>query len=264
MRTIEILKRAVIGLGFAVGMSQFAAAQTGAGTYTGTYSGADHGSISVNIDQNGAVTCALTSAAGNGKYTGSGGILSQNPFVFSCTHRDLPGYLNIAGSGTPGGKLTGQYTSNASLTSDPKQGNFTVSPAGSGGGGDGGAYQPTPQSVSGLWYDPAADGTGFNFLMADIGLIATYYGRDAGGGMLWMISSGGPTGALQTNTQYSLLMEYTTAGSFATPSSQVGVWGLLSLTFTGCNRASATLTGEDGVRHLNLQRLAGVAGSSGC
>ncbi len=261
MRAIKMLKNVLVGLSFVVGLSQMAAAQTGAGTYTGTYSGADNGSMTVTIDQNGAVNCALTSAAGNGRFTGAGGVISQSPFIFTCDHHDFPNYLSVSGNGKPGGTLTGQYLVAATGTSTSKQGNFSVTASSTGGGNSG---QLSPQSISGLWYDPAFNGTGFNFLVADNGFMATYYGRSAGGGLLWLISTDIPTGPVQVNTRYTLIMGNTTAGTFSSPAYEMANWGQLDVTFSSCTRATATLSGKDGVQQLNLQRLGGVAGISAC
>ena len=68
MDAIATIKNTVLGLGLAVGLAQAVSAQT----YVGTYSGADNGSITISIDGNGAVSCNLSSAAGNGNYSGQG------------------------------------------------------------------------------------------------------------------------------------------------------------------------------------------------
>ncbi|MBF5004441.1 hypothetical protein [Diaphorobacter caeni] len=244
----------------AAGISQIATAQTGAGTYTGSYSGADHGSMTLSIDQNGAVSCSLSSAAGNGKYTGKGGVVSQSPLVFSCRNGDFPNYLSLTGSGTAGGTLTGQYII-APTATDRLQGNFTVSASGSGGGT---TSQLDPKAITGLWYDPAYNGTGFNFLMTDANFIATYYGRNSSGGLLWLISTEAPSAPLQTGTEYALTLGATTSGTFSTPAYQMANWGHLNITFTSCTTAKATLNGLDGVQYLNLQRLGNVGGVGAC
>ena len=52
MAAIKMCSKWVLGLGLATGLAQVASAQT----YVGTYSGADNGSITINIDANGAVS----------------------------------------------------------------------------------------------------------------------------------------------------------------------------------------------------------------
>ena len=71
MGATAALNKAVLGLGLVIGVAQTASAQT----YVGTYSGADHGNITIQIDANGAVSCSLASAAGNGNYAGKGGVV---------------------------------------------------------------------------------------------------------------------------------------------------------------------------------------------
>ena len=254
------MRRALLGIGLAIGVSQMAVAQTGAGTYTGTYSGADHGTITVTIDQNGAVSCSLKSNAGNGTYTGRGGVTRPDPFIFGCSNQDFPYYLNLSGNGTPGGTLTGQFVSAASVNSQTMQGNFTVKAS----GGSGNTSQLSPQSISGLWYDPAFNGTGFNFLATDTSLIVTYYGRSSNGGLFWLISTEAPSGPFQANTEYTTTLGNTTAGSFSSPAYEMANWGQLKVKFSSCTSATATLSGRDGVQQLNLQRLGGVGGASGC
>ncbi|MBB6578022.1 hypothetical protein HNP33_002090 [Comamonas odontotermitis] len=261
MRVIKFLKSAFVGLSLAVGISQFAAAQVGAGTYTGTYSGADRGSISITIDQYGAVSCTLSSAAGNGTYTGKGGVVSQSPFIFTCDQHNFPNYLSVTGNGTAGETLSGQYLVRATTSTSSLQGNFSVSFSGS---GNGGSNTLSPQAISGLWYDPAFSGTGFNFLAANNGFFATYYGRDAGGSPLWLISIEVPVGSLKTNTEYTTVLGTTINGTFSSPSYQVAEWGQLTVKFDSCTSAKATLSGKDGTQNLNLQRLGGIAGVTGC
>ncbi|QIL80514.1 hypothetical protein G7047_11820 [Diaphorobacter sp. HDW4A] len=218
--------------------------------------------MSLTVDQNGAVSCTLSSAAGNGKYSGKGGIISQSPFIVSCNYSDFPGYLSLSGSGTPGGTLTGQYLISPTINSQSMQGNFTVSASGSSGGGA--SNQLSPKAITGLWYDPAYNGTGFNFLMTDANFIATYYGRNSSGGLLWLISTEAPSAPLQTGTEYALTLGATTAGTFSTPAYQMANWGHLNITFTSCTTAKATLNGLDGVQYLNLQRLGNVGGVGTC
>ena len=260
---IGTLKKVVLGVGLAVGLAHIASAQT----YTGTYSGADNGSITINIDQNGAVSCSLSSAAGNGSYSGNGGVIQQTPsLVFTCEHHDFPNYLSISGNNVRGADtLSGQYITSATTTSASKQGNFTATRSAAGGGGGGStSNQLSPQAITGLWYDPASNGTGFNLIAADNGFFATYYGRNAAGGPLWLISTEVPTGTLQANTQYTTILGMTTQGSFSQPAYAVATWGQLDITFQNCKRATATLSGQDGVQRFNLERLTNIAGSPGC
>ena len=260
MGAIASFKQVALGLGLAVGLAQAASAQT----YTGTYTGADNGNITISIDGNGAVTCNLSSNTGMGNYSGKGGVLRQKPtMVFTCDHHDFPNYLSVSGNNVQTGDdgLEGTYTMAANVNSDIKQGGFTVKRSNGGGVTTG---QLTPAAISGLWYDPASNGTGFNFIAADNGFFATYYGRSAGGQPLWLISTEVPAGALKTGTQYTTILGATTAGTFSQPAFQVETWGKLDITFSSCTRATATLSGKDGTQRLNLQRLTNIGGVSGC
>ena len=259
MGAIASFKQVALGLGVAVGLAQAASAQT----YVGTYSGADNGSITINIDANGAVTCNLSSAAGNGNYSGQGGVIQETPSrVFTCDHSDFPGYLSVSGNNVRSADtLTGQYATAATANSTIKQGSFTAKISTGGGVTTG---QLSPAAISGLWYDPASNGTGFNFIAAENGFFATYYGRSASGQPLWLISTEVPAGALKTGTQYTTVLGATTAGTFSQPAFQVETWGKLDITFSSCTRATATLSGKDGTQRLNLQRLTTIGGVSGC
>ncbi len=259
---IGVLKKTVLGMGLALGLAQIASAQT----YTGTYSGADNGNITITIDQNGAVSCNLSSAAGRGSFTGTGGVIQQTPsLVFNCSHDNFPNYLQVSGDNVRNkDTLSGQFGLAPTIDSKLLQGNFTANLSTGGGGGGGASNQLSAPGISGLWYDPASNGTGFNLIAAENGFFATYYGRNAAGGPLWLISTEVPTGTLKTNTQYTTILGATTAGTFSKPAYAVETWGQLDITFQSCNRATATLSGKDGTQKLNLQRLTTITGAGGC
>lgn len=261
MGATTVFKQLALGLGLATTFAQAASAQT----YVGTYSGADHGNITIQIDSNGAVSCSLSSAAGNGNYSGKGGVIQQTPsLVFTCDHNDFPNYLSVSGNNVRSADtLTGQYATAATGSGDIKQGSFTAKKS-AGGGGDGGSTSLSPASISGLWYDPAYNGVGFNFLAADNGFFATYYGRTAAGGLLWLISTEVPVGTLKTGTKYTMVLGNTTAGTFSTPAFALGNWGKVEVTFSSCTKATAVLSGIDGTQTMNLQRLGAIAGVGGC
>ncbi|MFT3791074.1 MAG: hypothetical protein QM741_08345 [Rudaea sp.] len=159
------------------------------------------------------------------------------------------------------GKLVdGHYTVTWSF--DPQQisGGFDVA---SGSLVATGGNLPNSSAASGLWYDPIYTGSGFNLLMSNAGFLVTYYGWDAVGNRLWLISDTGPT-SLGLNTPIVLNMSYSTDGVFSRPQLKPTQWGLLVLNFTNCRTATASLTGKDGVQNLSLIQLAGIAGLPGC
>ena len=52
---------------------------------------------------------------------------------------------------------------------------------------DGAAGPDTP--YAGLWYDPALDGEGFNLVVTPVGSVLYYYGFDARGNRLWLVTT---------------------------------------------------------------------------
>lgn len=120
-----------------------------------------------------------------------------------------------------------------------------------------------PSGVSGLWYDPVYSGSGFDFKILESGLLVTYFGWDAAGNRLWLMSDIGPK-VLEWNTPVVINMNYTVGGVFTNPQDNVVQWGSLTLNFSTCEAAIASLAGKDGVQNLSLRLLAGIAGQSGC
>jgi len=120
-----------------------------------------------------------------------------------------------------------------------------------------------PSGVSGLWYDPVYSGSGFTFQMLESGIQVTYLGWDAAGNRLWLVSDIGPK-VLEWNTPVVINMNSTVGGVFNNPQHNVVQWGSLTLNFSTCEAATASLVGKDGVQDLSLRLLAGIAGQSGC
>ncbi|MDR2013735.1 MAG: hypothetical protein LBQ20_12060 [Rhodanobacter sp.] len=123
--------------------------------------------------------------------------------------------------------------------------------------------------VTGDWYDPAYDGSGFNMLMAQQGLALFYYGWDNDGNRLWLISDVTPA-SIMPGSSVTLNMSVTNDGRFLTPAkpSTLSSWGTLQLDFSSCTRATGTLTSTDGnsiVTFNHLQMIVGVMdGPPGC
>jgi hypothetical protein len=59
-------------------------------------------------------------------------------------------------------------------------------------------------------------------------------------------------------------MSYSSSGNFQAPIRNPIAWGQLTLTFTSCTAASATLSGTDGTLTESLSLLAGAIGTPGC
>lgn len=115
-------------------------------------------------------------------------------------------------------------------------------------------------AVTGVFYDPATNGEGFNFNYGRVGLTVFFYGFRSEGGQLWLVSETLP-GDLEYGQLFTLTMFEVPLGTFGAPDpDSLTAWGTLQLTFVDCNTASATLSGFDGTQSLDLVRLAGVDG----
>jgi hypothetical protein len=122
-------------------------------------------------------------------------------------------------------------------------------------------------SVTGAWYDPTYDGSGFNLLMSDSGLLLYYYGWDKAGNRLWLSALSGDTtpGKIVAGTPIAFNLVETNGGTFnapALPGTQTP-WGTLQLNFSSdssgnCDKATATLDGKDGKVTLDMGMLVGV------
>jgi uncharacterized repeat protein (TIGR02543 family) len=118
----------------------------------------------------------------------------------------------------------------------------------------------TPRQITGDWYDPVYNGSGFNITQTTEGLLLFYYGWDNAGNRLWLISDIGPK-QISAGTSIVLNMNQTNDGHFLTPASPdtLTVWGKLSITFgADGSTASASLSGKDGTAGLSLTKLAGI------
>jgi hypothetical protein len=118
----------------------------------------------------------------------------------------------------------------------------------------------TPQAATGDWYDPAYNGSGFNITLTPAGLILYYYGWDANGNPLWLVSDIGPT-AITAGTEFTVNLNQTSGGHFLTPAnpSTASHWGTLAMKFSADGATgTATLTGNDGKVSLALQKIVGM------
>lgn len=126
-------------------------------------------------------------------------------------------------------------------------------------------------STSGLWYDPELSGTGFSFTDATVGLAVTYYGYDKNGGKNWLngVTFGPKTGEAEVGKDYSINLNQPKPGNGGRfdnkptgDASGTMAWGTMTINFTACDKATATLSGLDGTQVFNLVKLAGNAGVS--
>ncbi len=130
---------------------------------------------------------------------------------------------------------------------------------------NGGAVTTGNFSVTGTWYDPAYDGSGFNIVEATNGLFMYFYGYKAEGNgqAQWLLSAVGPKSVTKGQSIELTVYEPTEGNSanFLTkPASGSGVseWGKVSLTFNSCSSGTIVLDGKDGKVTHNVVKLANI------
>jgi endoglucanase len=113
--------------------------------------------------------------------------------------------------------------------------------------------------LSGLFFDPAASGHGFDFNVIDAGLVVYYYGHTADGERLWLISA-----LVGDNLAFGEPIEMqffeVANGTFGAPVEPATPWGIITLTLDSCTSGSAIFDGLDGQMEMDLVRLADVPG----
>lgn len=118
---------------------------------------------------------------------------------------------------------------------------------------------PTPAGLSGVWFDPDLQGEGYSISVSETGLLMYYYGSNAAGNRLWLISDF-YDGEFFFGESFEVGMSTGDGGTFAEPNPDIRPWGSAILTFDSCTSARMRLSGEDGVKDLNLIPLVRIAG----
>ena len=113
--------------------------------------------------------------------------------------------------------------------------------------------------LTGVWYDPETEGQGFTIQMTPRGLILFYYGYDALGARLWLISSL-ETPPLAFADSMGMDLFRGAGGVFGQPMPDTESWGRVELTFDDCDSGRAVLEGTDGRIEMALIKLAGIEG----
>ncbi len=119
-----------------------------------------------------------------------------------------------------------------------------------------------PAGLSGLWFDPALDGEGYNIIYTTSGLLVYFYGYNDQGERLWLVSDI-YTGELNFEEAINLTLVELTGGTFAVPASpadNTSVWGSLEITFNDCRAAVFKIDGVDGVKNSQAIKLTGISG----
>jgi hypothetical protein len=114
--------------------------------------------------------------------------------------------------------------------------------------------------LAGLWYDPDLDGEGFNVITTSSGIVIFYYGFDAEGQRLWLISES-LGNDLDFQEVFDLQMYEADGGTFSQPapsSEALSEWGRLKGVFDACGDGRFALHGKDGVKISYQTRLAGI------
>jgi len=156
--------------------------------------------------------------------------------------------------------VDGEYTWRVNYAGNTLDHSFYI---GAGPDPDPGAV-PANNAFTGLWYDPALDGEGFNIVTTAGGTIVYFYGSDDRGNRVWLISDL-ILGEIKTGVPVEAPMFESTGGVFPTPVASargLSQWGTLNLLFSACDAGQSTLKGADGNKNSQLTKLAGVAGAS--
>ncbi len=128
----------------------------------------------------------------------------------------------------------------------------------------------TPLTSSGLWFDAALPGDGFNVIesapAAGKGtanaITVFYFGYDATGARLWLVSDTVPGPFLQGQTLTLPMLLGGTSGDFQTPApgSELTSWGTLDVTLNDCTSGVFELSGIDGDKRFEASQLTAVSG----
>lgn len=122
----------------------------------------------------------------------------------------------------------------------------------------------TNNAYNGLWYDPLFDGEGYNIVTSPSGTVIYYYGNDARGERLWLVSELLTTPFTDGRPE-PIMMFDSSGGTFTSPmppSRGLSAWGTLEVTFTNCGEGTIVLDGVDGRKVAAVRKLAGVPGSN--
>lgn len=127
----------------------------------------------------------------------------------------------------------------------------------------------TLSNVSGTWYDPAYDGSGFNISDFSSGLYVYFYGYkgNKNGEAQWLIVESGVPTPIEKGKTYIVKLVSGFVGNGGTlttkpttKASGTREWGEMQLTFNSCTSGTAILKGKDGTLTHNIVKLASIVG----
>lgn len=123
--------------------------------------------------------------------------------------------------------------------------------------------KPNVSGITGSWYDPATSGQGFNlYPVSDERMVITFYGFKNNSKRLWLL--GVYDAQITIGETLTLEMMYASGGQFGgfTPDDITEhPWGTMTINYTDCRNATATLDGVDGKQTMAMVRLAGLQGA---
>ncbi|MEM9301711.1 MAG: hypothetical protein AAGE01_06350 [Pseudomonadota bacterium] len=109
--------------------------------------------------------------------------------------------------------------------------------------------------LTGIWFDPAAPGDGFTVTQGGSGTVVYFFGYDASGQRLWLV-----TDVIQSEifaqTTLSVPAYLGETGIFAMPGDAVAPWGSLTIRPRNCDSVRFELEGLDGSKTFEGIRLA--------
>ncbi|HMB60002.1 MAG TPA: DNRLRE domain-containing protein, partial [Xanthomonadales bacterium] len=117
---------------------------------------------------------------------------------------------------------------------------------------------------SGIWYDPSLDGEGYNVYKTPFGWLIYFFGYTADGQILWVTSDLVQLDQLLFGQPIEFPMLVGVPGTFAdpSPSSELIVYGTLTVIFNSCTTGFFTLDGLDGIKASQVVKLVGVEGTN--
>ena len=123
--------------------------------------------------------------------------------------------------------------------------------------------KPKTAGITGSWYDPATSGQGLELhSMSDEQMVISFFGYNNDSEQIWLI--GLYTGEIAWGEPLQLVMTSASGGTFGGFNEEDITrtdWGTLTINFTDCTNATATLIGIDGEQTMNMVKLAGLQGS---